>query len=1112
MKKKILSIIVALAVIFSSVFVAMSVTADTNLPDYAKEYFVMSGATGGDGTASSPFGNIVDAVNSAKAENYTAADTVKITVLDNEDISDVDVLEWGTWPEYDFNVVLSSATIAAKVNLAAEETFMGNIEFANINIFAGGAWPGRKINFGGHNVKLRADASINSDYIAYGNASGHAVFEEQKVELDGTLSTNPTYIYLSNETNGNVTRNGDVTIKLKSANGVIAPSSNWGTTAFEGNVNLDLTALATCKLQDFGSEGGWTINGAVQIVCTENFTLTNESLLETYAPTGGVYKIINNTGIAELFEFVSGEAGKYKLLVDTAVYDVKVSDGEGNDYPLQTIGEDTYIVLPESGTYTLSVIKNPETRYYYVDPDGIEVTAGIRPDTAGTKENPVKTIADATRLISQDPLNSKDTANVIVPNDKVTQWGTDAVSYAPKLVIQSDNLEVVAKVETTGSTTFTGRTYFKSVNMMQTNGNSGINFGHYDVGLDANSTFSTYYLSLGGVVSPGTVIADQTVEIYGHIYSMELKLAPSYGNTTYENKIHVIIDNSSAAVNIRLGARTETTTNYNGSVLVDIRNASTVSFDNITNDAVVNIGGSIGMIVNKNVRVTQAVKNKFNAIEATGGSWYITNRSEIPDLVSFTEVAGQFAIKDGKKIYVRQYEVEQMDEYESETVTLPSGEWVISDNPMEYLESDGRKMLYFRNSGGLQDLYVRVEVTPGETYRFEYSAWSSRYEDFSPIVRANGDYRWTLTETVKISEEKVDNYYKVVCEATIPEDYEYPTAFFGVELFPFSEGYLFDVSVYAKNDSEKTNIMPNNDLQSGLDYWAVGYEFWGAIFSGPSGAAGALEWDGNTKLKVETFSLDTIQALIDACNPNDGEWWEKDQIKEEKTYVAYAGKVSVIVKDNRGGSVSGYKVVLQSKTRNYSTLTNSNGKFEFKDKIVTDYYTVLIKTPFGKTIDTGCAMFIEEKDELDFELLVNYAALYDESIEDEEDNRGAFSGTVYTPMLETVPNLKVCIKRDGFETKEAVTDEKGYFAFANLPEGEYVLYTVLEDGSEYEFRTVTVSNEVILKVKLKYDPPMQSDTQGIFGGWIIWVIIASIGALLGVGAVAFVIIFKKKKQ
>ena len=133
----------------------------------------------------------------------------------------------------------------------------------------------------------------------------------------------------------------------------------------------------------------------------------------------------------------------------------------------------------------------------------------------------------------------------------------------------------------------------------------------------------------------------------------------------------------------------------------------------------------------------------------------------------------------------------------------------------------------------------------------------------------------------------------------------------------------------------------------------------------------------------------------------------------------------------------------------------------------------------------------------------------DESTDDSEEvATGNLKGTVYTPALKTVAGIKVYLRGFG----ETVTDKDGNFSFANVPVGDYELYTILEDGTEYVFRTVSVKEGIDLAVKLKYDASAASSNDGSIATYWIWIIVGcGVVVLAAAGVVVFVILKKKRK-
>ena len=76
------------------------------------------------------------------------------------------------------------------------------------------------------------------------------------------------------------------------------------------------------------------------------------------------------------------------------------------------------------------------------------------------------------------------------------------------------------------------------------------------------------------------------------------------------------------------------------------------------------------------------------------------------------------------------------------------------------------------------------------------------------------------------------------------------------------------------------------------------------------------------------------------------------------------------------------------------------------------------------------------------------------------------------------------------------------------------MYTILEDGSKYVFRTVQIKENVDLAVKLKYDVEKNADvgTQTDSNTWI-WIVVAcGVLLIIAAGVATFIIIKKKKAQ
>ena len=175
--------------------------------------------------------------------------------------------------------------------------------------------------------------------------------------------------------------------------------------------------------------------------------------------------------------------------------------------------------------------------------------------------------------------------------------------------------------------------------------------------------------------------------------------------------------------------------------------------------------------------------------------------------------------------------------------------------------------------------------------------------------------------------------------------------------------------------------------------------------------------------------------------------------------------------------------------------------------------------PDGNKVSTGFYTNFSNGDVITLNLVSDSSSISEDSsvnvndfdtesdAESEKTSVGSILGTVYTPKLKTVADLKIYIRGVG----QTVTDKKGYFEFTDIPVGDYEIYTVLADGSEYIFRTVSVKENVELTIKLKYAPDAEASVETESGFNWLWVITPTAAAVLIAIGVAVVIILRKRK-
>lgn len=1073
-----------------------------------KEFYVKHGAdeATADGSKEHPFASVGKVVEAAKAYGLTKKDTAVAKLLPSDY-----KIAWGSFSNYVFTLVVDSEDITKKatVSIPSNTLLTGDTVFENVTI-DGGAFESAFL--------------YNNKNVTFGSGC-YSNFRYQIFSTVGTVETvpGPTVVYknavggyqikVAGDFNGvNYTDAVDITVDNAGAAPSFTLSGNGGTANYQ-DINFNIKNASSFAIR-YAINNGFVINGAVQIINSSSVDIGIDDYDLAKIASNKKYILNNRSGEKELIQFTD-TVGTYKIVSE---YDVTIIPADGSPEIHPT---DEYVTLAP-GVYEINVDKPAVTVDYYVSPSGVEVLDNTRPEGVGTKENPVKTIADATRLISQDPLRKVDTARVILNGGETISWGSGGVTLAPTFIIQTQGSDNNAVILSHDNLHLTTDTIFKDVTISIPDEGKALFLNNRNVTFDEGSVVAVKYVILGGV-NGGSVDKDITIVFKGHFSPQIFKLASDFGYITYNKDINLICNSYSSSPSFHMVSSGVETVTYNGNINVSLIKASGF---NVTTSQALDLNGALNLLINSNLNLPYSMKEKIEALDFESGKWFVTNYSEQEDFVKFGSVPGTIEAKDGKTLYVRDTATNTETKYTDGIANVPSGTYFVSDKETPEYSDKSHKMLYFRQSGDTGSLHTWTLIEPGVTYRFEYSIYSTRYEDMMPQVRHDGD-RYPISGGVQIiSEEKVGNHYNVVCEFTVdPNDQPYgqpvDRVFVGFYQLSYDEGYAFDMCVYRKDDPTRTSVMLNNDLHNGLDYWALQWDFWGFTSPGKT----EVETDAYA-MKVVDYDLALIDKLINELNPNDGEWWNEDQIVEEDIVITY-GKAKGTFKENDGTPVSNVKMALISDDNKYTAITNDKGEFDFGD-VITSYYELYIIDANGKEIFTGLAQFIEKEDVVTFNVTTkttvdssadapldneysdnsDYTTIGDGENVEEITPIGRLSGTVYTPYLETVSDLKVYL--EGIDT-EVITDANGNFAFGDVPVGEYELYTLLADGSKYVFRKVNIEENIDLAVKLKYDPSVASNTDNADNGWIIWVIIASVIALVVVAGLIFFLVFKKKK-
>lgn len=410
-----------------------------------------------------------------------------------------------------------------------------------------------------------------------------------------------------------------------------------------------------------------------------------------------------------------------------------------------------------------------------------------------------------------------------------------------------------------------------------------------------------------------------------------------------------------------------------------------------------------------------------------------------------------------------------------------------------------RKMIYFKNGAVTNYFAAWVDSAPGMKYILKYSVFAT--EEITPALNANG-LRGRLGGNPRLLEEvKHENYTSYMYEITVPDNYTDSLVFLGVTMPYYAEGYLFDIESWRVDDPEMEDIWDNEGFVKGFDDWIWG---WTVTWFSKEGTGNLTEWsDATHDIRLMKFDLSNIDKLVNDIYRNDGEWWTPEDVAEKEEPKGTAN-VSGTFKDHNGNAVAGLKLVFKSENNKYTATTDKNGAFSFKD-IVEGYYELYFVNSEGKEVLSEFYSTLFDGDELTVNIVTDTT---------KEVKKGTLKGAVYTPQLKTVANIKLYLRG----VAETTTDANGAFDFGEVPVGKYDLYTILEDGSEYIFRTVEVKENTDLAVKLKYDVGTSNqdvvddieDEEESFN-WI-WIIVACGAVVLVAAAVIIIVVAKKKKS
>lgn len=440
------------------------------------------------------------------------------------------------------------------------------------------------------------------------------------------------------------------------------------------------------------------------------------------------------------------------------------------------------------------------------------------------------------------------------------------------------------------------------------------------------------------------------------------------------------------------------------------------------------------------------------------------------------------APKDGSMEYKSGEFKVNVEKYDASKFAIPDGSF-----------TDNHNMIYVVNGtgySGLNQRFVNI-IKPGHTYILEYSAVTkfgmrvsvSEYGESTPFI--NGAY---AKET--IVDESYEHNKTAKFELKMPEDLGINIQF-SIRIDASESFYAFDFKLYDKDDAEKRNLFENGDFSKGLDNWIWCYDpFW----PGKQGYGLTNYTNKNGYIETMPFDLEKTIPFDNDSRFNDGVWWSNEDVK---TYCQLSG----VFVDEKSNPISDAKLVLEGDIK-YSTKTDAKGNFVFKD-VAEGKYDLYVVGADGELRYTGYTVDLKHLDNLKIKIVSNT-----ESGEIRIPN-GAIHANVYTPDRKPVADLTIRIN-----DMETTTNSEGYFEFNNLEGGDYEIIAVDAKGEKYVLSKITLKEDTVMNLKLKYDPSLISDTNNTYNNYkpMWFIILGSAGIVIAISVIAFFIIRARKSK
>ena len=115
-------------------------------------------------------------------------------------------------------------------------------------------------------------------------------------------------------------------------------------------------------------------------------------------------------------------------------------------------------------------------------------------------------------------------------------------------------------------------------------------------------------------------------------------------NFTFEKNVNITFNNSASAPFISFGNESSGATVFNKNLNFYIKSAASVNF--VDGTGTVTVNGGLQIIAVSGISLNGAPES-FGGVTVSEGAWYLTDTSGVSDLLSFTDEAGVYQVRDG---------------------------------------------------------------------------------------------------------------------------------------------------------------------------------------------------------------------------------------------------------------------------------------------------------------------------------------------------------------------------------------------------------------------------------------------------------------------------------